>query len=295
MFAQQNQTLVDDVERLVTNEQWLAIAISVVVATVLTIAAQLVVRRLRRRMENVGSDSTRDLAIRRAGTVGHGLSRLIVAVIWFLAALMILSALGVNLAPLLASAGVAGVALGFGAQSVVRDGLTGFFILVENQFGVGDVVAIETGNGQISGTVEELSMRTTRVRSYDGTIHTVPNGNIVYVSNQSRGWARAIVDVRVAYSEDTDKLRGVLEELFGELHDDPEFSDALMSGPEVLGIQALGETGVVVRIVAQTAPSRRWALERLLRERVATRLEERGVKVPTQPSALRTGGDPTAP
>ncbi len=294
MLAQQTDGLVQDVERLVTNEQWLAIGISILVATVLTIVAQLVVRRLRHRMEQVGGDSTRDLAIRRAGTVGHGLSRLVVAVIWFLAALMILSALGVNLAPLLASAGVAGVALGFGAQSVVRDGLTGFFILVENQFGVGDVVAIETGSGPVNGTVEELSMRTTRVRSYDGTIHTVPNGNIVFVSNQSRGWARAIVDVRLAYAEDTEKVREVLDELFVELREDPELSDALMSGPEVLGIQALGETGKVVRIVAQTPPSRRWGIERLLRERSAARFEERGVQVPTPPAVLRTGGDPAA-
>ncbi|MEX2274623.1 MAG: mechanosensitive ion channel family protein [Actinomycetota bacterium] len=289
MLAQQD-TLTDSVERLVTNEQWLAIGISLLVAAVLTVVAQLIVRRLRHRMERVEGDSNRDVAIRRAGTVGHGLSSVIVAVIWFIAALMILSALGVNLAPLLASAGVAGVALGFGAQSVVRDGLTGFFILVENQFGVGDVVAIQTAAGLLEGTVEDLSMRTTRVRAYDGTIHTVPNGNMVFVSNKSRGWARAIVDLRVAYGEDTEKLREILEELFTELHDDPAFGDALMSGPEVLGIQALGETGVVVRVVAQTLPSRRWAIERLLRERVSTRLEERGVQVPMQQGMVRVPG-----
>ncbi|HXF73603.1 MAG TPA: mechanosensitive ion channel family protein [Actinomycetota bacterium] len=248
------------------------------VAVVVTVVARLLVRRFRRKLEGVSS-VTQELNIQRAATLTSALSAAAVVVIWTLAALMVLNEV-TNIAPLLASAGVAGVALGFGAQSLVRDGLSGFFILLENQFGVGDVVEIRSPAGPLSGKVESLTLRVTALRDFDGTLHIIPNGNIQAVSNKSRGWARAIVDVRIAYGEDVERVRGVLDELFGELREDPVLKASIMDGPKILGIEALAEGALVVRVVADTRPSRRWDVERALRERIARRLDQRGVRVP---------------
>ena len=251
----------------------------VVVALVATLVSRLLVRRFRRRLE--GSPSlTQELNLQRAATLADALLAALVLVTWVIALMLVLGELSVNLAPLLASAGVAGVALGFGAQSLVRDTLSGFFILLENQFGVGDTLEAFTTGGVVSGKVEALTLRVTTLRAFDGSLHMIPNGNIQVVSNKSRGWARAIVDVRVAYAEDLERVRGVLEELFEEIRDDEVLHDWVMDGPSVLGIETLGDSGQVVRVVADTRPSKRFDTERLLRERITRRLAERGITVP---------------
>ncbi|MGZ8612476.1 MAG: mechanosensitive ion channel family protein, partial [Actinomycetota bacterium] len=194
----------------------LSIIVTLAVAIVVTVAIQLFVRRFRRKLE--GSPSlTQELNLQRIATLTGALSAAGLIATWTIAILIVLGQLGTSLTPLFASAGVAGVALGFGAQSLVRDTLSGFFILLENQFGVGDVVEVQTTAGPVGGKVEALSLRVTSLRAFDGTLHLVPNGNIQIVSNKSRGWARAIVDVRVAYGEDVDRVREILEELFEEL------------------------------------------------------------------------------
>ena len=259
----------------------------VVAAIVVTIVARLLVARFQRRLEGTVS-LTQDLNLQRAATLTHALSTFAIVVIWTIAVLLLLSNLNVNLAPLLASAGVAGVALGFGAQSIVRDTLSGFFILLENQFGVGDIVEAQTTASAVSGKVESLTLRITTLRAFDGTLHVIPNGNIQLVSNKSRGWARAIVDVRVAYGEDLQRVREMLEELFEEFRAEPAMGDWLMEGPSVLGIETLADYGQVIRIVAETRPSKRFDTERVLRERIAARLAERGIQVPMPPPVLRT-------
>src|SRR3990170_400441 len=159
---------------------------TIVVAIVVTVVVQVFVRRFRRRLE--GSPSvTQELNIQRIATLTGALSTASVVVIWTVATLVILGNLNVSIGPLLASAGVAGVALGFGAQSIVRDTLSGFFILLENQFGVGDVIEVQTTANPVGGKVEALSLRVTSLRAFDGTLHIVPNGNIQLVSNKSRG------------------------------------------------------------------------------------------------------------
>lgn len=264
---------------------------TIVVAVVATILVQILVRRFRRRLE--GSPSlTQELNLQRIATLTGALLTAGVVVIWTVSILVILGNLNVSLAPLLASAGVAGVALGFGAQSLVRDTLTGFFILLENQFGVGDVIELQTTAGPVGGKVESLTLRVTSLRAFDGTLHLVPNGNIQVVSNKSRGWARAIVDVRVAYGEDVDRVRGILEELFDELHADDTLKDWIREGPSVLGIETLSDYALVVRVVADTRPSKRWDTERVLRERIAGRLDAEGIHVPMPPAARP--GEPRA-
>ncbi len=268
-------------------ENTIVVVSIIVAAIVVTIVARLLVARFQRKLEGTVS-LTQDLNLQRAATLTHALSTGAVVLIWTIALLLLLSNLDVNLGPLLASAGVAGVALGFGAQSIVRDTLSGFFILLENQFGVGDVVEVQTTAGAAGGKVESLTLRITTLRAFDGTLHVIPNGNIQLISNKSRGWARAIVDVRVGYAEDVQRVRELLEELFEELRAEPAMRDWLMEGPSVLGIETLADYGQVIRVVAETRPSKRPDVERVLRERISARLAERGIQVPTPPAMMRT-------
>jgi small conductance mechanosensitive channel len=261
----------------------LPILITLVVAVAATVALRVLVGRFQRRLERAPSASESG-NVQRAATLAHALSATAVVAVWTTAVLVALGYLNVNLAPLIASAGIAGVALGFGAQSIVKDGLTGFFILLENQFGVGDSVEVQTTANPVLGRVEWFTLRATALRAYDGTLHIVPNGNIQVVSNKSRGWARAIVDARFAYGQDPETVRGILDELFEELKRDPQFQEWLMDGPSVLGVETTGDYAVVIRAVAETRPKHRFDAERLLRERITQRLAERGIKAPVPPA-----------
>lgn len=270
-------------------EPWVRIVIILTAAVLVTLVSRLVVSRFRRKLEGTAS-ITQELNLQRATTLTGALSTALIVVIWALAILMALGQLEANIAPLLASAGVAGVALGFGAQTLVRDTLSGFFILFENQFGVGDNVEIQTPSNRVMGRVESLTLRVTSLRAFDGTLHFVPNGNILVASNRSKGWARAIVDVRASYGEDVEHLRGVLEELFTELEGNRTFSEWIHEAPSVLGVERMGQDALVMRVIADTRPSKVMDVERLLRERISRRLAEKGIKVPVYPVAPTTLG-----
>jgi small-conductance mechanosensitive channel len=270
-------------------EPWVRIVIILAAAVLVTLASRVVVIRFRRKLEGIAS-VTQELNLQRATTLTGALSTALIVVIWALAVLMALGELGQNIAPLLASAGVAGVALGFGAQSLVRDTLSGFFILLENQFGVGDNVEVQTPSNRVVGRVESLTLRVTSLRAFDGTLHFVPNGNILVASNRSKGWARAIVDVRAAYGEDVEHVRLVLEELFTELEGDRTLSEWIHEAPNVLGVERMGQDALVLRVVADTRPSKVMDVERLLRERISRRLLEKGIKVPVIPVAPAAPG-----
>ena len=180
-------------------EDWgLPVLVTLATAVIITIAIKIAVARFRRKLEGT-PNLTQELNLQRIATLTGALSATALAIVWTIAVLIVLESLDVPLGPFFASAGIAGVALGFGAQSIVKDTLTGFFILLENQFGVGNTVEFLTTAGPVTGRVEWFTLRATAVRAYDGTLHIVPNGNIQVVSNKSRGWARAIVDTRIAY------------------------------------------------------------------------------------------------
>ncbi|HET7235717.1 MAG TPA: mechanosensitive ion channel family protein [Actinomycetota bacterium] len=262
----------------------LPILITLAVAVIVSLVLHQVVRRFRDRLERSPSASEA-VGLQRAATLANALSATVNIVVWTLAILIALGYLNVNLAPLIAGAGIAGVALGFGAQSIVKDGLTGFFILLENQFGVGDTVEVRTTADPVIGRIEWFTLRATALRAYDGTLHIVPNGNIQVVSNKSRGWARAIVDTRFAYGEDPERVRGLIDELFDELREDEQLREWVRDGPAVLGVETTSDTGVVIRAVAETVPARRFDVERMLRERITQRLAERGVRAPSPPPA----------
>ena len=257
----------------------LGFGIVLVVALVLSIATRRYVRRQQRAADRAedGADGRR--ARRRATVVGL-IGGTLQIVLWFVVLLMLLSWLGVPLGPVFASAGVVGVALGFGAQTVVKDTLAGLFIALEGQFDVGDVLDLQTEGGPLSGTVEGLTLRVTTVRQYDGTLSVVPNGSIQVTSNKTRGWGRAIVDVRVALSEDPEKVRAVIEELFVEVAPTTPLKDWLRDDPKVLGVTQLTDVAQVIRAVAETLPNHRFDTERYLRERITMRMTEQGIQVP---------------
>jgi small conductance mechanosensitive channel len=252
-------------------------------AVLITLLAKYLVRRFQRKLE--GSPSlTQEVNLQRITTLTHALSAAAIVAIWVVALMLLLGQYNVNLAPLLASAGVAGVAIGFGAQSVVRDTLAGFFILMENQYGVGDVLEVQTTAAPATGRVESLTLRITTLRAFDGSLHVVPNGNIQVVSNRSRGWARAIIDVRLAPDEDVSRVRDILDELFETMRDDPSLNDWIREWPTVLGVETVSDFAKVLRVTAETRPSKRFDVERLLRERITAHLASSGIRVPVSPT-----------
>ena len=248
------------------------------------------VRRYRRRAKETGDD-TEGRRRRRLTTVVSLAGGIVVVIAWLMVGLTILRGFNVSLGPLVLSAGIAGVALGIGAQTLVRDMISGLFIVLERQYDIGDVVDLETDGGLVSGTVEALSLRITSVRQFDGTLSIVPNGAVHVVRNKTRGWGRAIVDVRVAVTEDAGRVRVVLEELLEELSSEEPFESGLRKNPEVLGVVQVTDAAQVIRVVAETEPSRRWAIERELRERITARIAERGIHVPPVPMQSR-GSEP---
>ena len=249
----------------------IAIAVSLIVGRY--------VRRYRRKAKESGDDA--EGRRRRRLTTVIGLAGGIAVVIaWLIVVLTILKGFNVDLGPLIASAGIAGVALGFGAQTLVRDTISGLFIVLESQYDVGDVVDLESEGGLVTGSVEALSLRITTVRQFDGTLSMVPNGYIKVARNKTRGWGRAIIDVRVAIDEDAARVRVVLEELLEELAAQEPFESALRKNPEVLGVTQVTDAAQVIRVAAETEPSRRWEIERELRERITARIAERVIRVP---------------
>jgi small conductance mechanosensitive channel len=215
--------------------------------------------------------------IQRAKTIGAVLRSVAALVIWSVAILTALDALGINLAPLIAGAGIVGIALAFGAQSLVRDFLSGIFVLLEDQYGVGDVI----DTGVATGTVEGVSLRTTRLRDVEGVVWHVPNGTITRVGNQSQQWARALVDVEVAYDADVAVATAVIEQAADDLWHEPDFADVVLAEPSVLGVQSLGPGRVVIRVVVRTRPQEQWRVARELRLRIKAALDAAGIGPPS--------------
>ena len=199
--------------------------------------------------------------------------------IFAIAGTVVLGDLGINLAPLLASAGVVGIAIGFGAQNLVRDYLTGIFMLLEDQYGVGDVISI----GKVTGTVETMTLRITRVRDVNGIVWHVRNGVIERVGNQSQGWARAVVDFPVPYTADLATIRTILDTVAQAAWTDPALGGVMLEKPDVWGAQDVSSSEVTMRIVARTAPARQWEVERELRALVKAGLDAAGIHPDTEP------------
>ena len=274
----------------------LLLVAGLVVTRITTRAVRRFVRTLHARSP-VRSGSVR--SEQRVATLGDVLTGLVRAVIWIVVSLVVLGEVGVDLAPLLAGAGIAGIAIGFGAQSLVKDFLSGFFILLEDQYGVGDVINL----GDATGTVEDISLRVTRLRATDGTVWFVPNGEIKRVGNTSMEWSRALIDVLVAYDSDVPAVMRAIGEVAQEFAAEEAWSEAVLEPPEVWGVQAMAADGLTIRLVVKTAPRQQYAVARELRGRITDRLRRDGVKGPGQTvqtvvvsaGALDTGTPPPVP
>jgi small-conductance mechanosensitive channel len=235
--------------------------------------------------------SNNDLrSIARAQTIGQVLRSVATAIVFAVAALLVLGEIGINLGPLLAGAGIAGVAIGFGAQSLVKDFLSGMFMLLEDQYGVGDVIDV----GEAIGTVEAVTLRSTRLRDTEGTVWHVPNGQIMRVGNKSQQWARAVIDVAVAYGTDMRRATTIIEDVAAGLRDEPDWARLIQEDPEVLGVEALGADGVNIRLIVQTEPGEQFKVMRELRMRLREAMDEAGIEAPFQRTKV-VGGDGPAP
>src|SRR4051794_20621543 len=223
----------------------------------------------------------------RARTMASVLKSLATAAIGTIAALMILDQLGVKTGPLLASLGIVGIAVGFGAQALVRDVISGIFMLIEDQYGVGDVVDL----GDASGVVEAVGRRVTRVRDVDGTVWYIRNGQVLRVGNRSQGWARAVLDVGIAYGEDVTRAEALLLEVAQTLRTDEKFGPLVLEEPEMWGVESVTADGVVLRLVVKTEPLEQWTVARELRRRIKERLDAEGVQVAHPQSAVWVAGD----
>lgn len=194
-------------------------------------------------------------------------------VLIFIFAVTILQIFGIKATAILAGAGVVGLAVGFGAQGLVSDVVTGFFILLERQIDVGDYVT----TGSYSGIVEQIGLKTTQIRGFDGTLHYIPNREITSLSNHSRGNMRALVDIGISYDDNIDEAITVLQETCDKI---AEVNQAIVEGPNVIGVQTLGSSDVVLRIIAKTENMEQWAVERQLRKALKEALEANGIEIP---------------
>lgn len=212
----------------------------------------------------------------RTLTMGSLLRNVVTIAVTLITALTIMSTLGIDLAPVLATAGVGGVALGFGAQSLVKDFLSGIFMILEDQYGVGDIV----DTGEAVGTVEEVSLRVTRLRDGSGVVWYVRNGEIIRIGNKSQGWSTALVDIPVSYAENLEKVIPLIRDVVHRLDEEPEWKDKLLDEPQVLGVESVSGTAVTIRVLAKTAPEQQYGVSREIRERVKAAFDAAGVQGP---------------
>jgi moderate conductance mechanosensitive channel len=265
------------------------IALILLVAFIATLLARRLVHRFAQRLKAGTTPGTATTAAsgrrraQRAETAATVLRSVVSIAIWTIAVITVLGELGIELAPLLAGAGVAGVALGFGAQAVVRDFLAGTFMLLEDQYGVGDVIDVGVAAGSsatpVAGTVESVSLRVTRLRDVEGTVWFVPNGEIHRVGNKAQQWARAVLDLAVAPSTDLDAATDVINRVAHDLRADSDWTHRIPSEPEVWGVEELHGDRVVLRLVVRTLPLAQWDVARELRARLKRAFDEAGIEL----------------
>jgi small-conductance mechanosensitive channel len=273
-------------ETIISPDFWMNILWILLKIVLILLIAKFVIRFAEKAITRVFNHRAIRMDERRTKTMTTLLINIMHYVVYFLVGMMILANLGVNITTLIAGAGVVGLAIGFGAQSLVKDVITGFFIIFEDQFGVGDNVMINT-NVEIRGNVEEVGLRITKIRAYTGEIHILANSQIIQVTNYSKANSLAVLDISVAYEEDLDRVFRVLEEVGTQAFDE---LDTIVSKPQVLGVQMFGASEVVVRMTADCKPMEHYAVARELRRRVKEAFDREGIEIPYPKQVLMFNG-----
>lgn len=259
-------------------KNWIDIVIIAVAFVVLVIIVSIVRKRLRRFFERKIPED-RMLIRKRTITFNSVISNLIIVVAFITAVMIIADQLGISVTPLLAGAGIAGIVVGFGAQSLIRDLINGVFILFEQWYQVDDIVSI----GDITGAVERFNLRTTVLRDIEGTVHYIPNGEIKMLGNRTHLWSRAVVEVGVHYDEDTGRVVEVLEEIFDEIMIDKKYKKMILERPSILGndgISELGDSAIIFKLVCKVKPGEQWNIARQLRKRIKDKFGGAGIEIP---------------
>jgi small conductance mechanosensitive channel len=234
--------------------------------------------------EDISSEATE----KRVRTLTGLLGTIAKVSIWGIVVVVILTEIGVEIAPILAGAGIAGLAVGFGAQNLVRDVISGFFIVLENQVRIGDV-AIINGTG---GLVESISFRTMVLRDLSGVVHVFPNGAISSLANMTKGWSAFVLNMGIAYEQDTDEAVEVMKEVHAEMREDPEWGKKLISDIEVFGVDDFGESSVTIKVRLKTLPIHQWSVGREYRRRLKKAFDQRGIVIPFPQRTLHFAGQP---
>ncbi|WP_394237960.1 mechanosensitive ion channel family protein [Niallia oryzisoli] len=262
--------------KLSNEDVWLRIGEGSLKILGIIIVSMLVVRLGKLAIQNIFAarrHSPLRISERREATLLKLLQNILTYVIYFVAILMILSTLTIDVGALLAGAGIVGLAVGFGAQSLVKDIITGFFIIFEDQFSVGDHVRI----GQFEGTVEEIGLRTTKIKQWTGELHILPNGSIIEVTNFSLHNSVAVVDISVSYDEDIKRVEQIIEDFLVTAKD--KYED-IVDEPKLLGVQSMGASEVMLRVTAETAPMKHFPIARELRKEIKLCLDKHGIEIP---------------
>jgi len=262
---------------------WIVPVLPSAIRIVLILAGALVLVRVAKkligrlvRMAEDEDPTTQSETEKRAETLGRIMSQAVTVLVWSVTAMLVLGQLGIDLGPILAGAGIAGLAVGFGAQTLVKDLIGGFFILFENQFRVNDVIS----TAGVAGLVEAINLRTTVLRDLEAKVHIIPNGSIGVVTNFTREWSRPVVTIGVAYKEDTDRCFEILKQVGKEMQDDPVFGPKLEGEFEYLGVDGFGDSAVNLKFMVKTKPMERWVVLRELNRRVKKAFDANDIEIP---------------
>jgi small conductance mechanosensitive channel len=262
----------------------LRITLILIAAWVLIGLLQRTIRGMRQRIASRLDDRE---AAKRAETLGRVFRYLVAVVVSLIAGMLVLGELGVSVAPILGAAGVVGLAVGFGAQSLVKDYFTGFFLLLENQIRQGDVVRL----GDHAGLVEEVTLRYVQLRDYDGNVHYVPNGHITTVVNMSRGFSQAVMDIGVAYREDVDAVMAVMRRVGEQMRADEAFGPRILDALEIAGVDQWADSAVVIRCRFRTQPLEQWGVRREYLRRLKAAFDAEGIEIPYPHLTVYAGAD----
>ncbi|GIN86730.1 mechanosensitive ion channel protein MscS [Heyndrickxia sporothermodurans] len=270
------KTIEKSTNELFNHDFWVNIGETILKIFIIMVVTSIVIKIGRATIRNifkVRAKSPIRVSERRENTLLKLLENVLTYLIYFIALISILSTFDIDVKGLLAGAGIVGLAVGFGAQSLVKDIISGFFIIFEDQFSVGDYVGI----GKFVGTVEEIGLRTTKIKSWTGEVHILPNGSITEVTNYSINNSISVVDINIPYEENVEKAEGIIEELLEGL---PEKYEEMVSKPELLGVQQLGTSNVQLRIIAETDPMMHWYIARAIRKEIKKTLDQHGIRAP---------------